>query len=402
MADKSNRRTSFIGPVVAIDEDRVVTLLKQTKEAQELVNKLRNGTLSFGLSFASQGKVKVQVEHERTKDKVYFDDHEFVSAISVLQDEQRQLLYAFEGNYPYAIPKVHDPLSILFDKTFHIGSAVIYVEHLGYYLETDEEEARAKVVRAISPYDDTGALLKVVWSPMADERDETGVHFEQMAEDFEVDDPTDLLGKPWTFRLEITECNNLDLMVDTAYIEYEFFGGERFASAPVQFGTHLDAGNSAPTSSPNIDYKCVHHVDSVTQEFLNWLTGTMSIEVYVSPFVRLPTERLSTGNPEVAKVFGMCVIECAPDDDDIEETAASPRHGDDDDDEDEDGQGDASEGETIKVLEKALSAKEAENASLKEQLEEALLTIRELQGNIGGKSKSKLDEARAADRALNG
>ena len=405
---KQNRRTSFIGPVVAIDEDRVITLLKQTKEAQELVNKLRYGMLNFGLSFASQGKLKVQVEHTKTKEMVYLDDHEFVSAISVLRDEQMKLLYAFEESSPYAVPKVHDPLSVLFDKTFNIGSAVVLCEHLAYYLETDEEEdARVKIVRATSPYDDTGALLKIVWTPMADESDENGEKIEEMGDEFDIDDPRQLLGKPWTFRLEITECNNLDLMVDTAYIEYEFFGGERFASAPVQFGAHLDASNAAPTRSPNIDYKYVHHIDSVTEEFLEWLTGTLTVELYVSPFVRLPKERISTGNPEVAKAFEMKPIECPPDADDVEDNLAGSNNNvinDADNDDDGDG-GDDDDGakdptETIVALKQKLAAKEAENASLKKQLEEALTTIRELQGS--GKSKSKIEEARAADRALNG
>merc|ERR1711998_249639 len=126
----------------------------------------------------------------------------------------------------------------------------------------------------------------------------------------------------------------------------------------------------------------------------------MGIELYVSPFVRLPKERISTGNPEVAKAFEMKPIECPPDADDVEDNLAGSNNnvvndggggGGDDDDDDNDGAKDHAE--TIVALKQKLAAKEAENASLKKQLEEALATIRELQGS--GKSKSKIEEARA-------
>merc|ERR1719198_930868 len=99
-------------------------------------------------------------------------------------------------------------------------------------------------------------------------------------------------------------------------------------------------------------------------------------------------------------------IECPPDADDVEDNLAGSNNnvindgggGGDDDDDDNDGAKDHAE--TIVALKQKLAAKEAENASLKKQLEEALATIRELQGS--GKSKSKIEEARAADRALNG
>ena len=139
----------------------------------------------------------------------------------------------------------------------------------------------------------------------------------------------------------------------------------------------------------------------MTKEFLDWLGGTLTVEVYVSPFVRLPKERLSTENPDVAKVFEMKPIDCQPDADDIEEQAPTPRHAAEDDDDDDDDKNDEGDGEaeTIASLKKALAAKEEENASLKQQLEEAQQLIRQLQG---GKGKSKIEEARAADRALNG
>ena len=94
-------------------------------------------------------------------------------------------------------------------------------------------------------------------------------------------------------------------------------------------------------------------------------------------------------------------IDCQPDADDIEEQAPTPRHAAEDDDDDDDDKNDEGDGEaeTIASLKKALAAKEEENASLKQQLEEAQQLIRQLQG---GKGKSKIEEARAADRALNG
>mmetsp|Transcript_45138 Transcript_45138/g.123832 ORF Transcript_45138/g.123832 Transcript_45138/m.123832 type:complete len:159 (+) Transcript_45138:387-863(+) len=61
-----------------------------------------------------------------------------------------------------------------------------------------------------------------------------------------------------------------------AYVEYEFFG-ERFASAPVNYDKNMfddqDDDAKSPTRSPNLDYECVHHVDCVTQEFIDWVSS---------------------------------------------------------------------------------------------------------------------------------
>ena len=104
--------------------------------------------------------------------------------------------------------------------------------------------------------------------------------------------------------------NNTNLSM--AYVEYEFFG-ERFASAPVNYDKNMfddqDDDAKSPTRSPNLDYEFVHHVDCVTQEFIDWLAkgdgaGDMSIALYVSPFVQMPKSRCSTASPEVAAAFG--------------------------------------------------------------------------------------------------
>ena len=41
------------------------------------------------------------------------------------------------------MPPAHDPLTLLFDATFHVGTAVMFPEYLIYNLETDESEAGA-------------------------------------------------------------------------------------------------------------------------------------------------------------------------------------------------------------------------------------------------------------------
>ena len=58
------------------------------------------------------------------------------------------------------------------------------------------------------------------------------------------------------------------MICDLVYCEYEFFGGDLFTTESIDYGER-------PTRSPVLNYEFEHHVDKVTQEFLDWLKEPM-------------------------------------------------------------------------------------------------------------------------------
>lgn len=59
------------------------------------------------------------------------------------------------------------------------------------------------------------------------------------------------------------------------------------------------------TFSPVFDYKKVHHIPSVTEEFVKYLKGAIEMQIHVSQHIEPPAVRVICGNDPVAAV-GMC------------------------------------------------------------------------------------------------
>merc|ERR1712150_108511 len=54
------------------------------------------------------------------------------------------------------------------------------------------------------------------------------------------------------------------------------------------------------TRTPDYDYEFVHHVDNVTQEFIDSLQKPIEIKLFSSPYVFVPASGISTRDPGVA------------------------------------------------------------------------------------------------------
>ena len=154
------------------------------------------------------------------------------------------------------------------------GTATHWPEYLLYNLETEEEERMQDVKNAAVPYNNVG-LLDVRWMPMAgpEESDEG-------KPPPDIDSEADLLGKPWTYRLEIKRSADLPVFCEMAYVSYEFFG-ESFMTEAVQ----------QTTFSPVFEYKKVHHIPHVTQDFINYLKGSVEMQIHVTQHVEPPPVR---------------------------------------------------------------------------------------------------------------
>merc|ERR1711907_400723 len=180
--------------------------------------------------------------------------------------------------------EAHDPIRLFMDHTTTYGSAIIFPEYLQYQMDTDDEE-RYVAIKSAMALDQNVGKLELMWTPLVGPESEVTV---AEAEAFN-DTKEELLGKPWTARLEIRGASGLDIMCSKAYVQYKFFG-ELFETL------RIDEATFAPT----FNYSFVHHVDNVTQEFLDFLDKPMSFHVYAAPYIKVKEgEQPSTSDPVV-------------------------------------------------------------------------------------------------------
>ena len=272
----------------AVDRE-ILELLPKTKELKKIVGILDRDQLSFDVTLQRTDdqlgvpKVKVRIVNGATDESIIIDPFEFMKSYSIVKDEMTHLSIAVESERPYEFPEHHDPLVILFDNTFQLGTCTIFPEYLIYGLSTDMDEVHQDVKNISAPYNNVGKL-ETIWVPLE------GPDAEE-SEDFipEIDDPADLIGKPWTYKFKIGKSTALPIIADMCYCQYNFFG-ELFTTETV---------NEVNTHNPEFTYSFVHHVDKVSQEFLDYLMKPMEIEIFVSPSVRLPKTKVASTNEKI-------------------------------------------------------------------------------------------------------
>merc|ERR1711904_454370 len=189
------------------------------------------------------------------------------------------------------------------------------------------------------------------------------------------DSKEELLGKPWTARLEIRGASGLDIMCSKAYVQYKFFG-ELFETLRID-----DA-----TFAPNSNYSRVHHVENVTQEFLDFLDKPMSFHVYAAPYIKVTEgDQPSTSDPlVVSRITGRALD--IPSIDKMDEKALRKHAG---------------------VMEKSLAQKDKKISEANEKISNLTQLLREKTAELeklkGSSAKGgSLAGAKAADAAVNG
>lgn len=120
---------------------------------------------------------------------------------------------ALDNNRPYELPERHDPIYLMFDNDFLLGSATHWPEYLMYNLETDEEERMQEIKNAAVPYNTVG-LLDVRWKPLGGPNEE-----DERKPIAEIYNEEDLIGKPWTYQLTIQRAADLPVFCDLAYVQ---------------------------------------------------------------------------------------------------------------------------------------------------------------------------------------
>lgn len=282
-----------------VNDQELREVLPKIVELQQIVKALNRDVLSFETALQSGSadekgggipKVKVKVYNKATDETIFLDVFEFVKAHALLKDEVAFLKNAIMNDREYESPAGHDPITLLFDNSFHVGSATTFPEYLLYNLETDVEESYLSIKLAVPPFNTIGKL-QVMWIPLSspdpDKHNDDDV--------LDVEGPSDLLGKPWTFKIQIKGATGLPLITDLAYCQYEFLG-ELFTTETVEQNTR----------SPMFNYEGVHHVDCVTQQFIDYLQNTrIEFQIYVNPYILdPPKDKISTKNPAILAQLG--------------------------------------------------------------------------------------------------
>ena len=232
--------------------------------------------------------VKVKIVNRQTDDIIYIDPYEFKQVHDTMRAEVGFLNAHLQDGEPYEASKQHDPIEMFYSITYELGAAVLFNEPLLYMLATEEEDRMVEIKNVGDPHGRYGKI-ECVWTPLCEDMETV------WPEDDMCDDPSDLLGKPWTFKFEIIGITGLPVIADVCYCQYKF-NGQTFTTETVE----------RTSDHPTFNYSCIHRVDKVTQEFIDEMQNkSMMVQVFVSPYISdPPSDKLSTTNKIIAKKLG--------------------------------------------------------------------------------------------------
>jgi hypothetical protein len=223
--------------------------------------------------------VKVKITNQSSGESIVLDPFEFVKAHAVLNDEASFLKGALAAGNDYYAPDFHEPVTLFFDHSFQLGTSIFFIEYLIYMFPSEDGDIEMSISNVVSPHQDVGKL-EIVWTPLADEDDEGE------GEVPEIGEPSELIGKPWTYKIEIKHATELLQMSGSAYCQYDFFG-ETFTTECIEDHTH----------SPTFNYEYIHHIENVTQEFIDFLSKPFHVNVFITPYIsNPPRDKVSTNN----------------------------------------------------------------------------------------------------------
>merc|ERR1711937_715243 len=154
-------------------DKEMLELYPKTKELKKLMTLIGRDELTFEVTFskgvkltnATMPKVKVKVVKTDSKESIFIDTFEFQRGLATIKNEILNLRNAIDNGRSYTVDHYADPVILFFDHTFHVGSALTFPEHMGYLLETAEEEQDVKIKSALE-MDKTIGKVKIMWTPL--------------------------------------------------------------------------------------------------------------------------------------------------------------------------------------------------------------------------------------------
>ena len=276
----------------SIDEEmmQMIPTLKQMKDTCVLLGR---DILDFKLSLQQpkddKPSVKVQVTNTTTNTVAFLDPFEVRSNLDLLNDQIFALKNAnVKDNEHYTVPAEMEIVKLLFDTSYQIGSCTNFLLHCTLLMATEEEDNTLDIMKSVIPYNKIGQIY-VHWEPIKSAEDETTPD--------EVFDPSELIGKSWTYKIHIGKISHLPTKVTEAYVEYEFQGTKYYTDAV----SLTDAAREV-----DLEYSFIHHVDVVDQEFLDYLDEVeLKFNVFIKPWVEVNLPPISTENPKICKALGI-------------------------------------------------------------------------------------------------
>lgn len=269
---------------MAAVDNTIMDLLPKIKEAKDIVDLFNRVTMTFDivLEKAREGnipRVKITVKNSKPKYHILIDQSDFLPKLSLLKDELMKVQTAVDDNREYDLPERHDPLYLMFDNDYLLGSSTSWPEYLLYNMDTDEEERMQEIKNAAVPYNTVG-LLDVRWTPLGgpDEADWD-------KPPIDITDESELIGKPWTYKIEIIQASDLPVFCEMAYVQYTFLD-EIFTTEAVQQTTY----------SPKFEYSHIHHVPKVTEDMIEKLKGALEMKIHVTQHISAPPDQIGTKN----------------------------------------------------------------------------------------------------------
>jgi hypothetical protein len=369
--EEEERRKEMEKMAMEMVNKEIMQLLPLTKEAKVCCDQLCREMLSFEVQMqrgtnrenaAPTVKVKIHKEGASATEKqdILIETFEFERGLATVKDEVRRMKFAIENGRTYTSPEGHDPITQFMDRTTHYGTAITFPEYLGYLLPTDEGDVNVDIKSSMA-LDKNVGRLSINWEPWYGE--------DGLDEPEEYNEPEEMIGKEWSYKLTIEGASGFDIMCSRCYVSYHFWGQD-YNTEEIQ----------DETSSPQFKYEMVHTVNPVTQEFLDFLADPLHFIVFAAPFVTLPAIPISTSNPQVvSNITGRPVEEGAV-------TAMSQEQ---------------LQGKVIK-MDALIAEKNEENEKLKgenESLKAQLLALKEQMGS--SKVAAALAGAQAQDAAIN-
>lgn len=151
--------------MLSVDRE-IMDLLPKIKEAKRLVELMNRSELTFEASLYKTKdesglgvpKVKIKVHNGKTEETILVDPFEFLQGLSILKDEMMKLRQAVENDREYTISERNDPLYLLFDITFHLGTVTLFPMYLAYNMAPEDDEIRQQITNAAVPYNNIGML----------------------------------------------------------------------------------------------------------------------------------------------------------------------------------------------------------------------------------------------------
>ena len=102
--------------------------------------------------------VKVKITNQSSGENIVLDPFEFVKAHAVLNDELSFLTGALNAGNDYYAPDFHEPVTLFFDHSFQLGTAIFFIEYLIYMFPSEDGDIEVNISNVVSPHQDVGKL----------------------------------------------------------------------------------------------------------------------------------------------------------------------------------------------------------------------------------------------------